>query len=64
MKGKGLYFQKLKLTTGMPPSAILSRPGVPAAVRQSRNTSSLGTGMSFHWTRLTCNYPLLHMHVI
>ena len=35
---------------------------VPAAVRQSRNTTALGPGRHSDWSRSTCTYPSLHMH--
>lgn len=43
---------------------VLSTGVVPAAVRQSRNTTPLGRELHVDWLRFNCTYPPLHMRVM
>lgn len=45
-------------------SSFFLSKGVPAAVRQSRNTTLLEEGSQFDWLDFKCTYPPLHMHVM
>lgn len=45
-------------------SSYILSAGVPAAVRQSRNTTPLERELHVDWLRFNCTYPSLHMRVM